>query len=108
VIFVATNFIVGRCTAYGDAETKHKALEAASAVPLTKPIDFGTLRSEIDMRVERAASVLLRCTSPVVAHRDRYCSASECRLSVELRKSPACTQSVAFDVLRTFLRAHPG
>jgi hypothetical protein len=29
VIFVATNFIVGRFTAYGDAETKHKALEAA-------------------------------------------------------------------------------
>ena len=35
-------------------------------MPLTKPIDFGTLRSEIDMRVERAASVLLRCMSPLV------------------------------------------
>jgi CheY-like chemotaxis protein len=34
-------------TAYGDAETKRKAL-------LTKPIDFVILRSEIDMRIGRA------------------------------------------------------
>ena len=42
-------------TAYGDAETKHKALENGAEALLTKPIDFGTLRSEIDIRVERAA-----------------------------------------------------
>ena len=42
-------------TAYGDAETKRKALEGGAEALLTKPIDFGTLRSEIDTRVERAA-----------------------------------------------------
>jgi CheY-like chemotaxis protein len=42
-------------TAYGDAETKRKALESGAEALLTKPIDFGTLRTEIDSRVERAA-----------------------------------------------------
>jgi CheY-like chemotaxis protein len=42
-------------TAYGDAETKRKALEGGAETLLTKPIDFGALRSEIDMRIERAA-----------------------------------------------------
>jgi CheY-like chemotaxis protein len=42
-------------TAYGDAETKRKALERGAEALLTKPIDFGTLRSEIDMRVGSAA-----------------------------------------------------
>ena len=42
-------------TAYGDADTKRKALENGAEALLTKPIDFGTLRDEIDMRVERAA-----------------------------------------------------
>jgi DNA-binding response OmpR family regulator len=42
-------------TAYGDAETRRKALENGADALLTKPIDFGTLRGEIDMRVERAA-----------------------------------------------------
>lgn len=42
-------------TAYGDAETKRKALENGAGALLTKPIDFGSLRSEIDTRVERAA-----------------------------------------------------
>jgi CheY-like chemotaxis protein len=42
-------------TAYGDAETKRKALESGAEALLTKPIDFGALRSEIDTRVERAA-----------------------------------------------------
>jgi CheY-like chemotaxis protein len=41
-------------TAYGDAETKRRALENGAEALLTKPIDFGTLRSEIDSRVERA------------------------------------------------------
>ena len=42
-------------TAYGDAETKAKALEGGAEALFTKPIDFGALRSEIDTRVERAA-----------------------------------------------------
>ena len=42
-------------TAYGDAETKRKALEKGAEALLTKPIDFATLRNEIDLRVEGAA-----------------------------------------------------
>ena len=42
-------------TAYGDAETKRKALESGAEALLTKPIDFEALRSEIDTRVARAA-----------------------------------------------------
>src|SRR5678815_5735047 len=42
-------------TAYGDAETKHKAVENGADALFTKPIDFGALRSEIDTRVEQAA-----------------------------------------------------
>ena len=42
-------------TAYGDAETKRKALENGAEALLTKPIDFATLRSEIDLRIEGAA-----------------------------------------------------
>ena len=42
-------------TAYGDAETKRKALEGGAEALFTKPIDFGMLRSEIDTRVECAA-----------------------------------------------------
>ena len=42
-------------TAYGDAETKRRALDGGAEALLTKPIDFGTLRGKIDSRVERAA-----------------------------------------------------
>ena len=42
-------------TAYGDAETRRKALDGGAEALFTKPIDFGMLRSEIDTRVERAA-----------------------------------------------------
>jgi CheY-like chemotaxis protein len=42
-------------TAYGDAETKRKALENGAEALLTKPIDFGILRGEIDTRVKRTA-----------------------------------------------------
>lgn len=42
-------------TAYGDAETKRKALEGGADALLTKPIDFLALRNEIDTRVETAA-----------------------------------------------------
>jgi CheY-like chemotaxis protein len=42
-------------TAYGDAETKRRALENGAETLLTKPIDFVVLRTEIETRVERAA-----------------------------------------------------
>ena len=42
-------------TAYGDAETKRQALANGAEALLTKPIDFGALRSEIETRVERTA-----------------------------------------------------
>ena len=42
-------------TAYGDADTKRKALENGAEALLTKPIDFITLRTEIDVLVQRAA-----------------------------------------------------
>ena len=42
-------------TAYGDADTKRKALEGGAEALLTKPIDFGALRAEIDSRVANAA-----------------------------------------------------
>ena len=42
-------------TAYGDVETKRKALDGGAEALLTKPIDFVKLRGEIDMRVERPA-----------------------------------------------------
>ena len=42
-------------TAYGDGDTKRKALKNGAKTLFTKPIDFGALRSEIDLRVERAA-----------------------------------------------------
>ena len=42
-------------TAYGDEDTKRKALQGGADALFTKPIDFVLLRGEIDMRVERAA-----------------------------------------------------
>ena len=42
-------------TAYGDAETKRKALESGAEALFTKPIDPGALRRPIAMRVARAA-----------------------------------------------------
>jgi CheY-like chemotaxis protein len=41
-------------TAYGDAETRRKALEGGADALFTKPIDFVSLRNEIDTRVDRA------------------------------------------------------
>jgi DNA-binding NtrC family response regulator len=38
-------------TAYGDADTKRKALEGGATGLLTKPIDFTLLREEIDSRL---------------------------------------------------------
>src|SRR5216110_731340 len=42
-------------TAYGDAETKRKALEGGADALFTKPLDFPLLRNEIETRVGRAA-----------------------------------------------------
>src|SRR5436853_6772946 len=41
-------------TAYGDDNTKRKAIEGGADALLAKPIDFAALRSEIDARVESA------------------------------------------------------
>jgi CheY-like chemotaxis protein len=38
-------------TAYGDPETRRKALEQGASDLVTKPIDFTLLRSEIDTRL---------------------------------------------------------
>ena len=42
-------------TAYGDADTKRKALERGATGLLTKPIDFSLLREEIDARLSQAS-----------------------------------------------------
>ena len=42
-------------TAYGDPDTKRKALEGGAEALFTKPIDFAALRGEIDARIERTA-----------------------------------------------------
>ena len=42
-------------TAYGDPETKRKALEGGASGLLTKPIDFTALREEIDTRLQQAS-----------------------------------------------------
>jgi CheY-like chemotaxis protein len=41
-------------TAYGDAETRKKAIERGATDLLTKPLDFALLRHEIDTRLEQA------------------------------------------------------
>ena len=42
-------------SAYGDAETRRKALERGAEGLMTKPIDFGALRQEIDSRLGHGA-----------------------------------------------------
>jgi FixJ family two-component response regulator len=45
-------------TAYGDVDTRRRALEGGAAGLLTKPIDFAVLREEVDRRladINRAA-----------------------------------------------------
>jgi CheY-like chemotaxis protein len=42
-------------TAYGDPETKRKALAGGASGLLTKPIDFTVLREEIDTRLQQAS-----------------------------------------------------
>jgi CheY-like chemotaxis protein len=41
-------------TAYGDPETRRKAIEGGASGLLTKPIDFSLLREEIDTRLAQA------------------------------------------------------
>jgi DNA-binding NtrC family response regulator len=41
-------------TAYGDADTKRKAIASGATGLLTKPIDFNVLREEIDSRLTAA------------------------------------------------------
>ncbi|MFH0297498.1 response regulator [Bradyrhizobium sp. 31Argb] len=42
-------------TAYGDAATRKRALERGAEGLLTKPIDFGEVRQEIDARLGQSA-----------------------------------------------------
>jgi CheY-like chemotaxis protein len=42
-------------TAYGDPDTRRKAIEGGATGLLTKPIDFTLLREEIDTRLEKAS-----------------------------------------------------
>ncbi len=42
-------------TAYGDPDTRRKAIEGGATGLLTKPIDFALLREEIDTRLEKAS-----------------------------------------------------
>ncbi|MCY1302403.1 Luminescence regulatory protein LuxO [compost metagenome] len=41
-------------TAYGDPDTRRRAMECGAEALLTKPIDFIALREEINSRVGRA------------------------------------------------------
>ena len=41
-------------TAYGDSDTKRKAIEGGATGLLTKPVDFALLRQAIDQRLEAA------------------------------------------------------
>jgi DNA-binding response OmpR family regulator len=45
-------------TAFGDAETKRKVLEGGAEALFTKPIDFPTLRSDIEARVRNAGLII--------------------------------------------------
>ena len=51
---IRTDVPVIMITAYGDAETKRKAFASGATGLLTKPIDFGLLREEIDTRLAQA------------------------------------------------------
>jgi DNA-binding NtrC family response regulator len=44
-------------TAYGDDETRRKALQDGAAGLVTKPIDFGALRHEVDQRLAEFGAV---------------------------------------------------
>jgi DNA-binding NtrC family response regulator len=46
------NVPVVMITAYGDEDTRRRALEGGAAGLMTKPIDFGALRLEIDKRLD--------------------------------------------------------
>ena len=46
------NVPVVMITAYGDEDTRRKALEGGAVGLMTKPIDFGALRLEIDKRLD--------------------------------------------------------
>jgi CheY-like chemotaxis protein len=49
------NVLVIMITAYGDEDTKRRAIAEGAIGLLTKPIDFVVLRQEIDVRLDQAA-----------------------------------------------------
>ena len=78
-------------SAYGDPETKRRAIEGGADGVLTKPIDFATLRGEIDRRLGRryernAALVAKSVTAKAVRAEEPARRQPEC---VELRRSIA-------------------
>jgi DNA-binding response OmpR family regulator len=58
----------GDAVAYGDADTRRKALEGGAEALLTKPIDFLVLRNEIDTGVERLARSAAGCSVAFLLH----------------------------------------
>jgi len=85
--------------------TIHEALDYKAAALVGTP-DRGIRHSVFEKvgvnEPRNLAPTLARQTEMTrLARCDRYCSASECRLSGELRRSPACTRPVAFDPFET-------
>ena len=82
-------------TAYGDPETKRRAIEGGADGLLTKPIDFATLRGEIDRRLDgrdemNAALVARSVTAKAIrAEATAQCAitSDECCASVKLTRS---------------------
>ena len=62
-------------TAYGDADTRRKAIEGGAAGLFTKPIDFPELRGEIGRRLEAVAGRLEVLRGRVPPIRNRSCRA---------------------------------
>ena len=50
-----SDVLIVMITAYGDAETKRRALDGGAEALLTKPIDFEAPRGEIDILIARTA-----------------------------------------------------
>src|SRR4029453_9513578 len=94
-------------TAYGDPDTRRKALEGGAEALLTKPIDFVALRSEIDNRVTGAGAEVRYGlpAQPVDATQALNLSAgvSNCKVSRGRSLSwdePLCSESIASDPAR--------
>jgi hypothetical protein len=87
-------------TAYGDNETKRKAMEGGAEGLLIKPIDFASLLEEIDTRLERkghvrSARVFQTSTCSAVArHHLLRCRDLMARRGVDPTETLAASKSV--------------